>query len=398
MLLFRYLPQLMLIHFIMLLDTCVATENKVYFQKFQKIIKPPKQLGTTSTVAPEKELKFDQTYADMFKHFVDSKSVELYELTQNLSGFQLINETYNSKLRQEVKISWINFTSMILDISQTIGDILYDKTLVVKNLSDEVEKAYDEYKYDYEKVRESVNHVYFDSKSPKTFCDVAVKNRKRPPVKLTRSSASNYLINNKTILIESYNASQLDYDYSDDYNLKYEGERLNELFWDVGCINRSSDTNFKSVKKVNLFESTVHVPTNIFKQEMAINMTAYWSKSLNERFRANYANNNKLDWQYFCSSIGLYRQYPAAFWSVPPKEDFFDCRLQSWYMMAATSAKDILILLDTSGSMTGIRLEIGKKLIEFMLDTFTDNDFFNIITYSSSVSKMLYLFLKTFNG
>ena len=52
------------------------------------------------------------------------------------------------------------------------------------------------------------------------------------------------------------------------------------------------------------------------------------------------------------------------------------------------SAKDVLILLDTSGSMTGIRLEIGKKLIEFLFDTFTDNDFFNIITYSDEVSSI----------
>ena len=82
----------------------------------------------------------------------------------------------------------------------------------------------------------------------------------------------------------------------------------------------------------------------------------------------------------------MYRQYPGAYWTVPKKEDFFDCRLQSWYMMAAASAKDILFLLDISGSMTGLRLEIGKKLIEFLLDTFSDNDFFNIILYSDTVS------------
>lgn len=53
--------------------------------------------------------------------------------------------------------------------------------------------------------------------------------------------------------------------------------------------------------------------------------------------------------------------------------------------MAAASPKDVIILLDNSGSMTGLRLEIGKKLIEFILDTFTDNDFFNILTFSNSV-------------
>lgn len=80
--------------------------------------------------------------------------------------------------------------------------------------------------------------------------------------------------------------------------------------------------------------------------------------------------------------MGFYR-YPAAYWSVAAKDDFFDCRLQSWYIMAAASPKDVILLLDTSGSMTGLRLEIGKKLIEFILDTLSDNDFFNVLTFSN---------------
>jgi uncharacterized protein with von Willebrand factor type A (vWA) domain len=51
--------------------------------------------------------------------------------------------------------------------------------------------------------------------------------------------------------------------------------------------------------------------------------------------------------------------------------------------MAAASPKDVILLLDTSGSMTGLRLEIGKKLIEFILDTLSDNDFFNVLTFSN---------------
>ncbi len=36
--------------------------------------------------------------------------------------------------------------------------------------------------------------------------------------------------------------------------------------------------------------------------------------------------------------------------------------------------------------MTGIRLEIAKKLVQLLFDTFTDNDFLNIITYSDVTS------------
>ena len=174
-------------------------------------------------------------------------------------------------------------------------------------------------------------------------------------------------------------------DAPNDFEL-FEGD-----YWDVPCMNRSFDENFKTAKNISTFVnrnySTLQVPINVYKQEMIINMTAYWTEKLNEQFKKNYDMDNELFWQYFCSSLGLYRRYPGAYWTVPPREDFFDCRLQSWYIMAAASPKDVLFLLDTSGSMLGLRLEIAKKLIEFILDTLTDNDYFNIITFANSVRK-----------
>ena len=62
---------------------------------------------------------------------------------------------------------------------------------------------------------------------------------------------------------------------------------------------------------------------------------------------------------------------------------------QSWYIMAAASPKDVIILMDASGSMTGLRLEIAKNLIESIMDTLSDNDFFNIITYSNTVNYLM---------
>ena len=133
------------------------------------------------------------------------------------------------------------------------------------------------------------------------------------------------------------------------------------------------------------------MPTNVYKQDITINMTAYWTEALNEQFKQNYDNDNELFWQYFCSSNGLFRRYPGAYWTVPANEDFFDCRLQSWYIMAAASPKDVLILMDRSGSMTGLRLEIAKKLIAAIMDTLSDNDFFNILTFSDKVDYLMNL-------
>lgn len=164
-------------------------------------------------------------------------------------------------------------------------------------------------------------------------------------------------------------------------------EKRVSTYWTMPtCLNRSFDMNFKNFQKgVNRNHSVIHVPTNVYKENIEIKQTAYWTDPLDDMFRANYDNDSELFWQYFCSSNGLFRRFPGAYWTIKEKEDFFDCRLQSWYIMAAASPKDVLILLDVSGSMTGSRLEIAKKLIEAILDTLSDNDFFNILTFSYKV-------------
>lgn len=90
----------------------------------------------------------------------------------NFSGYKLLNETYNLEIRNDAQFAWINFTSMIMNISNTISEVLYNKTLIVKKLSDLVEATYDDYRNDSDQIEESASFVYYDSKSPKTFCDI----------------------------------------------------------------------------------------------------------------------------------------------------------------------------------------------------------------------------------
>jgi hypothetical protein len=114
----------------------------------------------------------NQTHAHMFKGWLDAKAADLFELSMNYSGYKLLNATYSVQLRKDAKFAWINFTEMIIDISNTISQVLYNKTLVVKNLTEVVERAFDEYRNDTRRIKESAKFVYYDAKSPKTFCDV----------------------------------------------------------------------------------------------------------------------------------------------------------------------------------------------------------------------------------
>ncbi|XP_071017560.1 voltage-dependent calcium channel subunit alpha-2/delta-3-like [Oncorhynchus clarkii lewisi] len=137
---------------------------------------------------------------------------------------------------------------------------------------------------------------------------------------------------------------------------------------------------------VNLSLSVVQVPTNMYNKDPAIVNGVYWSEALNKVFVDNFEKDPSLIWQYFGSAKGFFRQYPGVKWH--PDEHgviAFDCRNRKWYIQAATSPKDVVILVDVSGSMKGLRLTIARQTVSSILDTLGDDDFFNIIAYNQEI-------------
>ena len=55
------------------------------------------------------------------------------------------------------------------------------------------------------------------------------------------------------------------------------------------------------------------------------------------------------------------------------------CFVCTRYIQAASTPKNIIILLDTSGSMTGKRFTIAQSTVSTILETLSDEDYFNII-------------------
>ncbi|XP_012150257.1 voltage-dependent calcium channel subunit straightjacket isoform X2 [Megachile rotundata] len=157
-------------------------------------------------------------------------------------------------------------------------------------------------------------------------------------------------------------------------------------------VDLKSSTHFGG--QVNLNMSAVHVPTNVYERASNVVRAIKWSEELDKTFINNYEQDPSLSWQYFGSATGFMRQYPATNWFMEPV-DLFDCRTRSWYIEAASSPKDILILIDTSGSMTGIRREIARHVVNNILDTLGNNDFVNIITFSNVTKEVVPCFNDT---
>ncbi|XP_059474335.1 voltage-dependent calcium channel subunit alpha-2/delta-3-like isoform X2 [Neocloeon triangulifer] len=148
-------------------------------------------------------------------------------------------------------------------------------------------------------------------------------------------------------------------------------------------IELEPDPHFFNIP-VNTSFSTVHVPTNVFDRAPEVIEAIQWSRKIDPVFEANFAADPTLTWQYFGSAKGFMRTYPGMKWKSDGV-DLYDCRMQPWYISAVTCSKEVVILVDTSGSMTGMRFSIARLVAHSLLDTFTSNDFVSVLAFSDTV-------------
>lgn len=171
-----------------------------------------------------------------------------------------------------------------------------------------------------------------------------------------------------------------------------------EDLWPEGIIEMSElykemafyqDTHFYNLS-VNTSYSSVHVPSNVYDKDPDVFEALQWSEALDEVFLQNYKTDPALSWQYFGSHTGILRHFPAMAWKRGKDyPDTYDCRKRSWFIETATCSKDVVILLDNSGSFTGYRNYIAQLTIRSLLDTFSNNDFVNIFNFSAEYDKVV---------
>jgi uncharacterized protein YegL len=108
---------------------------------------------------------------------------------------------------------------------------------------------------------------------------------------------------------------------------------------------------------------------------------------VDDEFKQAFEAQDGLLWLYFGSYNGIFRSYPGHLWKCDAPR--YDNRIRPWYRGASSGPKDVVIVLDVSGSMDNEnRMELVKKAIagdsgrSGLLDSMTQNDFVSIVTFS----------------
>uniref|UniRef100_A0A3B3U9A9 Calcium voltage-gated channel auxiliary subunit alpha2delta 2 n=1 Tax=Poecilia latipinna TaxID=48699 RepID=A0A3B3U9A9_9TELE len=169
--------------------------------------------------------------------------------------------------------------------------------------------------------------------------------------------------------------------------LASEAERLQrEHQWQDGLkkLEFVYDPNFKN--NVNFSHTAVQIPTDIYKGPDILN-ELNWTQALERVFMENSREDPSLLWQAFGSATGVTRYYPSP-WKAPDKIDLYDVRRRP-YIQGASSPKDMVILVDRSGSVSGLTLKLIKASVMEMLDTLSDDDYVNVARFNEKAEAVV---------
>lgn len=90
---------------------------------------------------------------------------------------------------------------------------------------------------------------------------------------------------------------------------------------------------------------------------------------------------------YYGNDDGMFRFYPGVLQDCPYGESEYDPRVRPWYVAASSGPKDIILVLDTSGSMENAdRMSIMKDAAKRVVNTLGVSDYFSVIEFNGSAN------------
>ncbi|XP_038667413.1 voltage-dependent calcium channel subunit alpha-2/delta-1 isoform X14 [Scyliorhinus canicula] len=145
-------------------------------------------------------------------------------------------------------------------------------------------------------------------------------------------------------------------------------------------------------RRVDFNHTAVHIPTDIYEGSTIVLNELDWTATLDSVFKLNKDKDPTLMWQVFGSATGLARYYPASPWvdltKTANRIDLYDVRRRPWYIQGAASPKDMLILVDVSGSVSGLTLKLIRTSVSEMLETLSDDDYVNVVSFNNQAKSV----------
>ncbi|CAF3112967.1 unnamed protein product [Rotaria sp. Silwood2] len=338
---------------------------------------------------------------------------QLIHLTEQFSSLTLpstdriMREIYMQSLNTFI-IEKRNLTELVLEMANYTNRAIMKKLEAIRNLVNISEQSYRRFAETDETIRNATakfmtKYGYFSSKHVINVTINSTNENSSSIATATSPTISSSSSSSTTLESSSLPMITLD-ELSPETRLSTSTNTNEDSSTDSIQLASESESEYKALEKelfiqqkkhfggafVNITHSTVHVPTIIYSLSREILLTANWSYNLNQAFIDNYNHDPELTWQYFCSQTGLYRVWPGHIWEYPEDDtdrlDLFDCRVQNWYIRATSSPRDVIILIDASGSMTGLKRSIAIQTVETILDTLSDDDFVQIIKFQENAT------------
>ena len=97
---------------------------------------------------------------------------------------------------------------------------------------------------------------------------------------------------------------------------------------------------------------------------------------------------NRYGKAYIGTNLGSFRSYPSTR-QIDPDTGLcpeYDPRFRPWYVAATSGAKNVILMIDVSGSMDGDRLDIAKDAAISVVNTLSNSDFVGVLSFASNAN------------
>ncbi|EYC43709.1 hypothetical protein Y032_0483g2295 [Ancylostoma ceylanicum] len=155
-----------------------------------------------------------------------------------------------------------------------------------------------------------------------------------------------------------------------------------------------NDSDVREASNSAARTSGVHVNIESYRCDPKVIRDFSWTgaESVEKTMAENKREDETMRHQFIGTYSGVTRMYPRRYWRVEPAPitiDLFDPKFRPWFVNAESAPKDIVFLIDYSGSVKGPTMHLIKITMMYILSTLSPNDYFFGVYFNSFFAPVL---------